>query len=59
MFKRIVFDNTTNVLVIAALFISLMVFVFFLVRVFRMKRKHLHHMSRLPLDDDSSNSSQS
>jgi hypothetical protein len=56
VFRRISFDDYTDVFAIAALFISLTVFVFFLVRVFRMKRKHEQHMSQLPLHQDSTNS---
>lgn len=56
MFKRVHFDHA-NVLAIAAFILSLAVFIFFLVRVIRMKRKDVQHLSQLPLDDDNSTNS--
>lgn len=55
MFKRVHFDHA-NLFAIAAFILSFAVFIFFMVKVFRMKRKDVQHMSQLPLDDNSKNS---
>jgi cbb3-type cytochrome oxidase subunit 3 len=59
VFKRLSYESNADALAIAALFLFLALFIFFIIRAFRMKRNHLQHMSQLPLDDDSTHSPES
>ncbi len=41
-----------NVIAVGAFVFTLAVFLFFIIRAFRMKRPDAEHMSRLPFNDD-------
>ena len=42
-----------NVIVIGTFAVTLTVFAFFFIRALRMKKEQTHHLSHLPLQDDS------
>lgn len=54
MFKRLQFEEWTLVAPVAAFFLTLAVFIYFVVRAVRLRRNHVKRMSELPLDDDAS-----
>ena len=53
MFRRLQFDSLQDWLAIIALLVSFSLFIYFLYRVLRMRKKDIDRLSNLPLEDDS------
>ena len=51
MFNRITYEDWHTIAPIVAFILTFAVFAYFIVRAFQMRKPHLEHMSRLPLDD--------
>jgi len=53
MFRRLQFDSLQDWLAIIALLVSFSLFIYFLYRVLRMRKKDIERLSNLPLEEDS------
>lgn len=56
MFKRIQYLESADIIAIVAFVLSAGVFLFYLVKAFRMTREQADYMSKRPLEDDYSSS---
>lgn len=52
MFRRLQFESLQDWLAIIALLVSFCLFMYFLYRVLRMRRKDIDRLSNLPLEED-------
>ncbi|WP_309387139.1 hypothetical protein [Cerasicoccus frondis] len=52
MFKRIVYDNWTNIVPVLSFWLTFGVFIAITVRALCFKKDFVQHMGNLPLEDD-------
>ncbi|WP_309396394.1 hypothetical protein [Cerasicoccus maritimus] len=52
MFKRIVYDNWTNIVPVLSFWLTFGVFIVITVRALCFKKDFVDHMGNLPLEDD-------
>ncbi len=52
MFKRLILEDWTHVVPILAFALTFLVFLYFVIRAFMLKRSHLEHLAQLPLDEE-------
>jgi len=57
MFKRLTFDTWDGVIPVAGLLLTLAVFIIFFVRALRMNPTEVNHLSHLPLEDGTTDTS--
>lgn len=52
MFKRIIYDDWTNVVPIVAFLLTFAVFIYFFIQALRLRKSHTERLARLPLEDE-------